>query len=191
MLEHAVSRANKTMRTILRLILVTGQRPGEVRLAQKSDFDLQRSTWTLPAEKSKNGLTHIVPLSPMAVKLFQPYIDTADDYLFTLKANKPMLATALGRAVKRSCDHFEIGSEPIPAFTPHDLRRTAATRMAELGTSQFDIDRVQNHKPTGIGATYNVHTYDREKKRALLKWARHLQKSLDGEKTAKVVQLNG
>ena len=125
----------------------------------------------------------------MAVKLFQPYTDTANDYLFTFKDDKPVDDTTLAWVVRRNREHFTIDDEPIPAFTPHDLRRSAATRMAELGTSQFDIDRVQNHKPTGIGATYNVHTYDREKKRALLKWARHLQKSLEGEKPAKVVSL--
>ena len=74
-------------------------------------------------------------------------------------------------------------------FTPHDLRRTAATFMAEMGTMDEVIDAILNHVKSGVIKVYNQYRYDKEKRQALDKWGRRLQSILTGEK-AKVVKLN-
>lgn len=55
----------------------------------------------------------------------------------------------------------------LPRFTPHDLRRTAATMMGDRGIRPDNIDRVLNHKLKGVAAIYNRATYDPEKRQAL------------------------
>ena len=74
-------------------------------------------------------------------------------------------------------------------FSIHDLRRTCGTYLAALGIPQFDISRVLNHTDRGVTATYNRYTYDAEKRKALLKWARRLQNILDEKVTDKVVNI--
>ncbi|WP_096700876.1 phage baseplate assembly protein [Magnetospirillum sp. 15-1] len=75
----------------------------------------------------------------------------------------------------------------------HDLRRTAATRMAELGVPVEHIARVLNHAPRGVTATvYDKHTYVPEKRRALDTWANYLESLVtpqDGE--SNIVPLRG
>jgi len=66
----------------------------------------------------------------------------------------------------------------ISHFTPHDLRRTAATRWAEMEVSGDMIDRLQNHitkQKQGVGHVYNRYSYAREKQQALETWERKLK----------------
>jgi integrase len=61
----------------------------------------------------------------------------------------------------------------IPHFVPHDLRRTATSRMAEIGIFEDTIDRVQNHVSmvkSGVRKNYNHYAYDKEKQIALEAW---------------------
>jgi integrase len=77
------------------------------------------------------------------------------------------------------------------SFTPHDLRRTAASHMASLGISRFTISRVLNHVEKSVTATYDRHSYDAEKRAALDAWAARLEEIIAGKKRAdgKVVPL--
>jgi integrase len=59
------------IRHILRLILLTGQRPGEVMGAILNELALEQRLWTIPGSRTKNGLASIVPLSPLAVREFE------------------------------------------------------------------------------------------------------------------------
>lgn len=74
----------------------------------------------------------------------------------------------------------------------HDLRRTVATRMAELGVPLEHIGRVLNHAPRGVTATvYDKHTYVPEKRRALDVWANYLKSIVELEEASNVVNLRG
>ena len=59
-------------------------------------------------------------------------------------------------------------------FTPHDLRRTVRTRLAEIGIPDVIAERVLGHKLQGLFAVYNQHSYDNEKRQALIKWENKL-----------------
>lgn len=63
----------------------------------------------------------------------------------------------------------------LPRWTPHDLRRTAATGLASIGCSDEIIDEIQNHKKRGIIRTYNRYRYDKEKQEWLVRWSEHLE----------------
>jgi len=77
----------------------------------------------------------------------------------------------------------------IDHFTPHDLRRTAATRMAESGEMDEVIDAVLNHAKQGVIRVYNLYRYDKEKQAALESWDRRLRSIITGEASGKVVSL--
>jgi len=97
--------------------------------------------------------------------------------------NRPITRAALAHMV---CSGRE--SRKIPAFTPHDLRRTAASKMAAMGVSRLVISRVLNHAERGVTAVYDRHGYDAEKKAALDAWGAKLRDIIEGTDT-KVVRL--
>lgn len=182
--------ANMSIRTklALKLLLLTAQRRSEVATAAKSEFDLKTGWWTIPSEKTKNGLTQRVPLSPQATNIVERAMFNAgdSDHLFpSPRGKKSMTATALTRAVSRNYEHFG-----VDRFTPHDLRRTAASMMASNGVERLVISKILNHMESGITAVYDRHSYDLEKQKALNSWSRKLLTILKGSrKENKVVKL--
>jgi len=100
-----------------------------------------------------------------------------------VKLDRPIARHALARALYR--EREVLGLEP---FTPHDLRRTAASHMASMGISRLVISKILNHVETGITAVYDRHSYDAEKREALEAWAAKLRDIIAGRKT-KVVPL--
>ena len=176
------------VRTALKLCLVTAQRRAEVAGMRLSEID--GDWWTIPKERTKNGKAHRVPLSPLAKKLIAQA--GGDDYLFPSPRKKspngvqiPIEARALTNAITKNRHLID-----AKRFCTHDLRRTAATGMAELGVTRFDISKVLNHTDHEVTAVYDRYAYDTEKKKALLKWGRRLQEILEGKTAKKVVNFN-
>lgn len=175
----------------LRLSLATGQRIGEVTGIHAREIDPEAREWTLPAARAKNHRAHKIPLSPLALDLTEQAFALAgnrDGFAFPSQhdAAKPMLRSSLTGAMRRLCVSLKI-ADPRP--TPHDLRRTAATRMGGLGISRFVVGRVLNHTTeTGGGAAvtggYDLHDYLAEKRRALEAWADTLTAIVSGEQRA-------
>lgn len=176
--------ASPAIQTALQLILVTAQRPGEVLGISMSEIDMNSGWWTIPAEKSKNGLAHRVPLSPLALELIGN-ADSGNGLLFPSPKNPqiPINVNALSHATRRNMKVFGIDH-----FTPHDLRRTAASSMASMGISRIVISKILNHAETGITAVYDRHGYDPEKRNSLNAWAIKLSNILSG-KSGEVIPL--
>ena len=173
-------------RIALRLALVTGQRPGEVCGALKSEVDFNTGIWTLPGTRTKNGKTHAVPLHSMAVDLFKEAmaLDPESPFVFCtwtrrrgqLPNAKAMDGHALSHAMRGALGIFGLSSNPA---TPHDLRRTVATHMARLGFPAHHVARVLNHgtelRRTVTERVYIKHDYMNEKRTALLAWGNELE----------------
>jgi integrase len=168
----------------LRLILLTGVRPGEAaHIARSEVVNLGESgtaRWIIPATRSKNGRAHLVPLSEMARQTVLAAIELAgdsSDFLFPSPTinGAPITAHALAVAMARfakSLDSTSGKSWRLERPSPHDLRRTAATRLAELGIAKEDRDAVLNHTPRDVGKKhYDLYDREREKRRALDMWA--------------------
>ena len=157
------------------LLLLTGQRRGELALARWSDVDLKAATWTIPPENSKTGRGHVVPLSEWAVDEFRALKMLAKRSAFVLPANGGDHAIdpkQLTRGVARCQERMaELG---IDAFTLHDLRRTCRTGLARLKVEPHIAERVLNHAQEKIAGTYDQWAYIDEKRAALDKWATHL-----------------
>jgi integrase len=173
----------------LRLCLVTGQRVGEITGMTTKEIDLEQAVWTIPATRAKNGLQHVVPLSPMAIRIIRRQLDhvaalakragrEVPTFVFPAPGARSSLDNrAIAHALRRARD--EKGKVlGLTQWTAHDLRRTAATHMEELGISPFVIGHVLNHvSATRASITTRVYaryTYDREKREALNLWADRL-----------------
>ncbi len=174
----------------LRLVLATAQRPGEVVSVTWDEMDLTEGWWTIPSNKAKNGLAHRVPLNRTAQQILGG-LPRVSQFVFPSPQNgksmhRASLAHALRRAREREDDPLSVTD-----FTPHDLRRTAASHMASAGVERFVIGRLLNHIEPGITRVYDRHSYDQGKRRALQKWGRKLREMINGEATdGKVVPID-
>lgn len=124
---------------LLRFLLLTGLRISEARKGNRED-----DRWVVPAAISKNKKSHWVYLTAEAKK--QLPLPTCS-------------ATNIQAWLRRLLDKNNIS----PRFTPHDLRRTAATRMADSGIEPFIVERVLNHTLEGVMAVYNRAKYEAER----------------------------
>ena len=185
------------LRIALRTILATAQRPGEITGLSWAELDGDWQTaeepfWTIPGTRTKNKLAHRVPLSPLAVDLLKQAKKLSKDSGFAFpspRGGKPILETSLTHALIRS-GHFGVSH-----FSPHDLRRTAATHMTgpHCKVSRFILERVLNHADqTVTGRHYDFYEYDDEKRHALNTWSSRLAQVTEGkDQDSKVVPIHG
>jgi integrase len=178
--------------TALKLILLTGQRPGEVAHMRREHID--GGWWTLPGKPdptlgwpgTKNGQTHRIWLS-------EPVRELIDD----LDGKGPgfVLANARHRAV----DQLDGEMRDICAalgvtdkVTPHDLRRTFSSRVTALSFGRDAMNRVTNHKEGGIADVYDRHGYEPENKKIMETVAAHIIDIATGaDPDKKVVPMRG
>ena len=177
----------------LRMVLLTGCRPGEVAGIARAELEnlteKGRARWILPAARSKNGRTHLVPLSELARRTVLSAVDLAgnSEYLFASRAIKgaPITAHALSVAMARFAANFDpeaAKSWQTEPPSPHDLRRTIATRLAELGIPKEDRDAVLNHTPRDVGKRhYDLYDRELEKRSALELWAHMLSTIIENK----------
>jgi len=157
---------------ILRLVLLTAQRPGEVAGMQWAHVDLVERIWCLPAEIVKSERDHVVHLSQQAVDVLElaQRHTKGRRYVFgsVREDGKPTGTQTLSTAVLKMFKDGELGA--MRRFTPHDLRRTAATRMADIAVHAHVVEKILNHKMKGVMAVYNYADYLPERQRALQDW---------------------
>lgn len=202
-------------RLALKFMLLTAQRKGEIVGAEWPEID--GNWWTIPAAKSKNKLPHRVPLSLQALALLEEIKAQAKSsrYLFpsTLRrgraagedglrstverGDRPITGEAVGHAVRRElATEVRIGRKirqgvfaGMEPWTPHDLRRSAASQMTGAGVPRLVVKKILNHAERDITAVYDRHSYDAEKRQALEMWGRKLE-TIVTQKKAPVVALN-
>lgn len=161
----------------LRLVLVTAARPGEVSGLRRNEID--GAWWTLPSERSKNRLAHRVYLTRLARWIIKAL--PSSSYVFpSPRPGRPIHRNALAYSIRRARAQREDAPPllTVDDFSPHDLRRTAASHMAAAGVERFIIRRVLNHVEPGVTKVYDRYGYDNEKKAALNKWTRELLRIL-------------
>ncbi|MGI9435476.1 MAG: tyrosine-type recombinase/integrase [Geminicoccaceae bacterium] len=182
--------------SIIRLLLLTGQRRDEVAGMRWSEIDYDQALWTLPRERTKNGLQHDVPLSNQALEIILSHSRRNEaqgrprDLIFGRGSGpfsgwsrcKMRLDAQLGRAAQSG--HIVEG-ENVESWRLHDLRRSVVTGMAEeLGVLPHVIEGVVNHvsgHKSGVAGIYNRATYAKEKRTALQSWADHVNRIVAGD----------
>ncbi|MDD2500737.1 MAG: integrase arm-type DNA-binding domain-containing protein [Geobacter sp.] len=183
------------IRRAIKLVLVTAQRPGEVINIHASEIN--GNWWTIPGSKTKNGQTHRVYLTKMAVSLLGDVKGKGFVFKAAGEDDRPMTELAMNMAIRRHLqwplkdakgNHlYNKDGKPatenrlgVAHFTPHDLRRTATTLMAQVKVIKEHRERVTNHKLGKIDGTYNLHDYDDEKQMALEALERKLLSIVSG-----------
>jgi integrase len=185
---HVCDEVGEPFGQALRLLLLTGCRVREVSEMRRSELSEDGATWTVPSERTKNHHVCVVPLPPLARDIIASgkQIASKDGYLFTLNGRAPV---SVGSSkIKHKIDKEMKPSQP---WRLHDVRRTAATGMAELGIAPHIIEACLNHVSgarAGVAGVYNRAAYASEKKAALERWASHVQGLVSG-KPANVVAL--
>ncbi len=176
------SRAEPTA-SIYRLVLLTGQRPGEVKAMRWHDVDGE-NIWTVPATETKNKREHKVPLSSHAVALIESVRGLTGDAEFVFAAPGGGHIRWLQKMSQR------IQKKVGFIFRPHDLRRTCATNLSKLGVDDVTIASILNHSWPLRHMTAVYNRWDRlpEMKRALERWGARLDQILEG-KPGKVVRI--
>ena len=173
------SSALTAYNTIMRLLLLTGQRRGEVTGASWFEFDLEAGLWTIPKQRTKNGREHRLPLSQATLQILAVWRATQTpgaDKLFPSKGPERESFSGFSRC-KRRLDN----QAGVSGWTVHDLRRTAATSMAEMAIAPHVIERILNHASgtmTPIARVYNRATYEAEMREALERWAHKLNPTI-------------
>jgi integrase len=169
--------------TIVKLLVLTGQRRNEIAGLRWSEIDFERDRIALPADRTKNKQAHHVPMSNSVRQLLEARRSKRVDGQEFVFARRDLHA----RKVALDKRIFETTGAALPHWTPHDLRRTCATRMAEdLQIQPHVIEAILNHvsgHKSGVGGIYNLASYTAEKSRALALWADHVMALVEGRES--------
>ncbi|MDK1019884.1 MAG: site-specific integrase [Actinomycetota bacterium] len=175
--------------TALWLILLTGQRPGEVLQAKWAHIDLERKMWKMPkgyrkrVRGQREAPPHDVPLSPLVVDILGKLPGRRTSYVFPSQSKRGHKNTNdLNQRVRRGLlKHLNMrtnGGDPpakVEPFTPHDLRRTCSTRLHAAGVPRHVVEKTLGHVDSSVAAIYDQHAYWDERTDALNAWAERLR----------------
>src|SRR6266545_3478368 len=160
----AFDSAGLVRSSALKVILLTGQRPGEVSCMRREH--VRDGWWEMPGEPdhklgwpgTKNGQAHRVWL-PDAVRAVIADVDGGKGFVFGGKK----AVTGLDAAMRDICAELRVNEKA----TPHDLRRTHGTMITRLRFGRDAMNRIQNHKEGGIASVYDRHEYAEENRKIM------------------------
>jgi integrase len=186
----SLSRLGQQNATIVRLLLLTCVRIGELFKAEWVNVDLDGATWLIPDENSKTGRGFTVPLTEAAVESFRELHELAcgSPYVIPARSDRRDDDGQPTFAEQRKVNHAiarlsaALGPSKLRRFTPHDLRSTARSHLASLGVSIVVAERCLNHTLGGLLAVYDQHDYLTERRAALQTWADFLDACNTGRK---------
>ena len=199
---QAAGEASVPFGPIIRLLILTGQRRGEVAGMAWSELSDDLTIWSLPAARTKNGTAHNVPLSAPVRNLLKPFMcedhgehHASGQLLFPGMAGTPFVGwskskAALDKAIMAARAKAIKGgakAAPLNPWNVHDLRRTVATGLQRLGVRLEVTEAVLNHisgSRAGIAGIYQRHDWAAEKRAALEVWADHVISSVEGRSGA-------
>jgi integrase len=169
------SSIRRQFKLAFHLILATLVRKSELMLAQWKDVHFDTAEWHVPKENSKTGKPHVVYLSRQALALFKELRALAGNSEWVLPGRgtltRPFAHNSLNKALKVS-----LQGQAIPAFTIHDLRRTASTLLHENGWASDVVEKALNHTIGGVRGVYNRAEYAKQRQEMLQFWSDYLDR---------------
>ena len=157
-----------------KVLMLTAQRRNEVAGMKWNDIDFDKAIWSLPKEQTKAKRQHDIPMTPLVIDILKS-VPRNGEYVFSTTGKTPVSGFSKVKPRYDKLMNDDVGQ--LPPWRIHDLRRTAASGMAEIGIAPHVIEKVLNHSTgqiSGVAAVYNRHTYLREKTDALNAWANAL-----------------
>jgi len=180
---------------IVKLLLLTGQRRDEVGKIEDTEINVAERCWNIPGARTKNHRPHSVPLSDMALAILEGAPRRAGRSLIFGEGRGSFQGWSLA---KKALDARILTARKMrdpnakaSAWVLHDIRRSVATKMADIGIAPHVVEEILNHvsgHKSGVAGVYNRSAYAAEKRQALEVWAEHLAALVDGM-PAKVVPL--
>ena len=171
---------------IVRLLILTGCRREEIGALAWSEINLEAKTVIIPGSRTKNHTQHLVPLSDLALDILKArHRIIGRDFVFG-RSDSGFLGFTFSKKLLDKAVPLE---EP---WVLHDLRRTCATRMADIGIQPHIIEAVLNHvsgHKAGVAGIYNRSSYAKEKADALQRWAGHIKVILAQAEGANVIEM--
>jgi len=171
---------------IVRLLLLTGQRREEIGALRWSEINRDKALIAFPGERTKNGRPHDVPLADMALAIIEAQPQREDRNLIFGEREGAFQGWSKAKA---ALDKAIAKNGAVAPWRLHDLRRTVATRMCDLGVQPHVVEAVLNHvsgHKSGVAGIYNRSVYTPEKRAALILWADHVS-GLAGGKAANII----
>jgi integrase len=172
--------------TIVKLLILTGARREEIGSLRWDEVDFTARVIRLPPERVKNGRPHDIPLSgPALARLHATPQIAGRDPVFGSGANGLGAYSIPKKALDQRIAEARqaAGADPMAPWVLHDLRRSVATHMAEIGIAPHIVEAVLNHvsgHKAGVAGIYNRAAYDKEKRAALTLWADHVTALVEG-----------
>jgi integrase len=170
---------------VIRLLVLTGARRAEVGGMRWSELDFERGTWAIPAERVKNGRQHTLPLTSLAISIIESVPRRVGrDHLFGTRSDGGL-------------SHWHAKAEldqrvTIKPWRVHDLRRTLATRLCDLGVAPHVVEQILNHQSghrAGIVGVYNKSVYANEVRAAMALWSDHIHTLIEGGGERKILPM--
>jgi integrase len=165
---------------ILRLLLLTGQRAGEIGGLCWSEIDFDEGLISLPAQRTKNGHPHSFPMSKPVRDILKARPQKRE---FVFGRGRGGFSGWNGGTKGKLDEHIAGAGSPLPHWTIHDLRRTFATGLQRLGVRLEVTEAILNHvsgSRAGIAGIYQRHDWATEKRAALDAWAAHVLAAVSG-----------
>jgi integrase len=182
-LWKAFDEAPGTFAAFYKVLLLTGQRRGEVAGMRRGELSLDGTEpiWEIPGERTKNGETHLVPLSPLAVEIIQS-VPNLGDFVFASSSRKTKSAISgfsdakeyVEEAIARIKEERKLQHAFEKDWRPHDFRRTVATFAAKNGHHRLVVKKLLNHLDSDVTGIYDRYEYMAERRGALNLLAQHV-----------------
>ena len=163
--------------SIITLLIVTGQRRGEIAALEWDWIDKQDRTIALPGSLTKNSHAHVFPIGELALAVLEA-VPQMGPYVFPSRVESGTIFKGWGKCKAR----FDAELESVESYTLHDLRRTFASTLAKLGTPIHVTEKLLNHisgTVSGVAAIYNRHSYMDEMREAIAAYEAHLANLTD------------
>jgi integrase len=162
----------------VKILTLTGQRREEVAGMMWAELDLDLTMWTIPRERTKNGIVHQVPIVPWvrSILIGLPSI-AGSDFVLTTTGKTSISGYSKAKAALDAGIIELNGGQPIPPWRMHDLRRSMASTMARHGVNMPVVEKLLNHTSgsfAGVAGVYQRHDFADEKRQAMEAWAQHL-----------------
>lgn len=159
----AANSLSDDYRDAVHILFLTGARKSEVAHARRGEFKVMARQWLLPADRTKQGAAHVVPISRFLMSILDRRLaleGTGDDYLF----GRPLNAWS---RIKKRVDKL---TGPMAPWTVHDIRRTMRTRLSALKVPDHIAELAIGHARKGLQRTYDLHRFEGELREAFQAW---------------------
>jgi integrase len=169
---HAADKITPPFGALFKLLLLTGCRLNEVARMEAGELSKDGAVWTIPGNRTKNHLIHVVPLSRLARTILKG-ISHSPECNFTFSTNQRTPVSGFSKVKRR----LDAEMKDVPPWRLHDLRRTCATGTAEIGVPPHIIELCLNHVSgarAGVAGIYNRSVQMEERRAAMERWADHV-----------------